>query len=298
MIVAYIGGGARGKPGPAGYGVRIEQPDGALVEEFHAFIGTATNNVAEYRALIAALEWAKAHGYREVLVRSDSLLLVQQMRGVYKVKNPGLLPLHAKARLLAHEIGRVTFEHVGRALNAHADRLANAAMDGEANPEGESLKSEQASEQKPQNPFTSLERAVRRFVFRHFVDTTRAPDVATMADAVNSTSDAVIAALKRLADLHALVLAPATASIWMAHPFSAVPTAYPVATGGRTYWANCAWDAAGGVSLVGGDGECRTRCADCGEDVAMVVRDGRMHGDGVVHYAVPPRRFWENVAYT
>ena len=128
MIVAYIDGGARGNPGPAGYGVRIEQPDGTLVEEFHASIGTATNNVAEYRGLIAALEWAISHGHREVHVRSDSLLLVQQMQGHYKVKNPGLQPLHAKARLVAHEIGRVTFEHVGRALNAHADRLANAAM--------------------------------------------------------------------------------------------------------------------------------------------------------------------------
>ena len=89
----------------------------------------ATNNVAEYRSLIAALEWAKKHGYRRVHIRSDSLLLVQQMLGAFKVKNPGLQSLHAKARLLANEIGRVTFEHVGRALNAHADRLANAAMD-------------------------------------------------------------------------------------------------------------------------------------------------------------------------
>src|SRR5881296_2616278 len=129
MIVAYIDGGARGNPGPAGYGVRIEQPGGTLVEEFHASIGTATNNVAEYRALIAALEWAKGHGHREVHVRSDSLLLVQQMQGNYKVKNPGLQPLYAKARLLVLEIGRVTFEHVGRALNADADRLANEAMD-------------------------------------------------------------------------------------------------------------------------------------------------------------------------
>jgi probable phosphoglycerate mutase len=298
MIVAYIDGGARGNPGPAGYGVRIEEPDGTLVEEFHASIGTATNNVAEYRALIAALEWAGAHGHREVLVRSDSLLLVQQMRGVFKVKNPGLLPLHAKARLLAHEIGKVVFEHVGRALNAHADRLANAAMDGETNSEEGSLKSGQTSEQKPQDLFTAVERAVRLFVYRHFIDTTRAPDVPTIADAVKAKSDAVISALKRLADLHALVLAPATTSIWMAHPFSAVPTAYPVAIGGRTYWANCAWDAAGVLSLAGGDGESRTRCADCGEEVAMVVRDGRIHGDGVVHFAVPPRRFWENVAYT
>jgi ribonuclease HI len=132
-VVAYIDGGARGNPGPAGFGVRLERPDGALIEEFSAAIGVATNNVAEYRGLLAALEWARAHGCRRVHVRSDSLLLVQQMRGVYKVKNAGLQPLHAEARLLAHEIGRVTFEHVGRALNAHADRLANDAMDAAAN---------------------------------------------------------------------------------------------------------------------------------------------------------------------
>lgn len=128
-VVAYVDGGARGNPGPAGYGVRIETPDGMLVEEFCKSIGVATNNVAEYRGLIAALEWAKQHGYKSVHVRSDSLLLVQQMLGAFKVKNAGLQPLHAKARLLAHDIGRVTFEHVGRAFNAHADRLANAAMD-------------------------------------------------------------------------------------------------------------------------------------------------------------------------
>ena len=128
-IVAYIDGGARGNPGPAGFGVRVETPDGELVEEFSEAIGTATNNVAEYRGLLAALEWARAHGHRALHVRSDSLLLVQQMLGNYRVKNAGLQPLHAKAQLLAHEIGRVTFEHVGRAKNAHADRLANAAMD-------------------------------------------------------------------------------------------------------------------------------------------------------------------------
>jgi ribonuclease HI len=111
-VVAYIDGGARGNPGPAGFGIRIEQPDGTLVAEFGESIGTA-NNVAEYRALLAALEWARAHGHRALHVRSDSLLLVQQMLGRYKVKHPGLQPLHAKARV----------------LNAHADRLANKAMD-------------------------------------------------------------------------------------------------------------------------------------------------------------------------
>jgi ribonuclease HI len=126
--VAYIDGGARGNPGPAGYGVRIERAD-APVEEFGEAIGVATNNVAEYRGLLAALEWARAHGIRRLKIRSDSLLLVQQMLGNYKVKHPGLQSLHAKARLLAHEIGRVEFEHVRRESNVDADRLANAAMD-------------------------------------------------------------------------------------------------------------------------------------------------------------------------
>jgi ribonuclease HI len=128
-VVTYIDGGARGNPGPAGYGVRIERADGTLIEELQGSIGVATNNVAEYRGLLAALEWAQAHGHHAVHVRSDSLLLVQQMLGRYKVKHPGLQPLHAKARLLALQIGHVSFEHVRRERNAHADRLANKAMD-------------------------------------------------------------------------------------------------------------------------------------------------------------------------
>ena len=128
-VVAYIDGGARGNPGPAGFGVRLEDADGGLIEEFAESIGTATNNVAEYRALLAALEWAARHGRDQLHVRSDSLLLVQQMLGNYKVKHPGLLPLAARARMLAHDIGRVTFEHVRRESNKDADRLANQAMD-------------------------------------------------------------------------------------------------------------------------------------------------------------------------
>ena len=131
-VVAYIDGGARGNPGPAGFGVRIEDAGGELIEEIAESIGVATNNVAEYRALIAALEWARRHGHRQLHVRSDSQLLVQQMLGNYKVKHPGLLPLAARARMLAHEVGGVTFEHVRREKNAHADRLANTAMDDAA----------------------------------------------------------------------------------------------------------------------------------------------------------------------
>ncbi len=129
MIVTYIDGGSRGNPGPAGFGVRVETADGELIEEFHASIGVATNNVAEYHGLLAALKYALARGERDVQVRSDSELLVKQMLGVYRVKHPGLQPLHAEARLLVARLGRVKFQHVRRELNAHADRLANAAMD-------------------------------------------------------------------------------------------------------------------------------------------------------------------------
>jgi ribonuclease HI len=129
LITAYIDGGARGNPGPAGYGVHIEGPDGALLDELHGGIGIATNNIAEYNGLLAALRWAKEQGHSTVHIKSDSQLLVEQMRGRFKVKHPGLQPLHAKATLLAHEIGRVTFEHVPRELNKDADRLSNLGMD-------------------------------------------------------------------------------------------------------------------------------------------------------------------------
>ena len=129
MIVANIDGGSRGNPGPAGYGVRVARPDGTVVAEFGDAIGVATNNVAEYRGLIAALEYAWAHGHHDVLVRSDSLLLVMQMQGKYRVKHPGLIPLHQQARTAAARLRRVRYEHVRRELNTHADRLANEAMD-------------------------------------------------------------------------------------------------------------------------------------------------------------------------
>lgn len=144
---------------------------------------------------------------------------------------------------------------------------------------------------------TELEQQVRLFVYRHFIDTARAPHSTQIASATDRPESEVISALRRLADLHALVLAPASTAIWMAHPFSAVPTAYPVETAARTYFANCAWDAAGILSLVG-DGRSRTRCEDCGGELEIAVRDHTMTGDGIVHFAVPPRRFWDNVAFT
>ena len=138
MITANIDGGARGNPGPAGFGVVIRDADGNMLDELHGALGVATNNVAEYNGLLAALRWAKEHGHTAMHVKADSLLLVEQMRGNYKVKHPGLQPLHARARLLAHEIGRVTFEHVRREFNKDADRLSNLGMDeSEQMPSGE-----------------------------------------------------------------------------------------------------------------------------------------------------------------
>ena len=126
--VASIDGGSRGNPGPAGYGVHI-QPEGGAAIDLKESLGACTNNVAEYSGLLAALRWAVANGCKALHVRSDSLLLVQQMKGVYRVKHPGLQPLFEEARTLVKQIGRVTFEHVRREFNKDADRLANEAMD-------------------------------------------------------------------------------------------------------------------------------------------------------------------------
>jgi len=128
LITAYIDGGARGNPGPAGYGVYIELPDGG-VEELHGGLGIATNNVAEYNGLLAALKWAIDHGHRAVSIKADSELLVKQMRGEYKVKHPGLQPLAARARILIGQLEKVTFQHVRREQNKDADRLSNVGMD-------------------------------------------------------------------------------------------------------------------------------------------------------------------------
>ena len=129
MIRAYIDGGARGNPGPAGYGARIEAEDGTLIEELYGPLGIATNNVAEYNGLLAALQWAVDHGEQDVHIRADSELLVKQMCGEYKVKNPALQALAARARLLVMQLSTVRFEHVRREMNKEADRLSNIAMD-------------------------------------------------------------------------------------------------------------------------------------------------------------------------
>ena len=128
-VIAHIDGGSRGNPGPAGYGVRIDSSEGVLIEELNGAIGIATNNVAEYRGLLAALAWLDRNGYRDAVIRSDSELLTRQMNGQFKVRHPALKALHAEATAVVRRLGRVQFEHVRRSDNVEADKLANAAMD-------------------------------------------------------------------------------------------------------------------------------------------------------------------------
>jgi ribonuclease HI len=122
-------GGARGNPGPAAYGYVLEAADGQLLAAHGEAIGTATNNVAEYRALIAGLEKAVELGVDELEVISDSELVVKQMRGEYKIKNEALRELSLEAAALARRLGAVTYKAVRREHNELADRLVNEALD-------------------------------------------------------------------------------------------------------------------------------------------------------------------------
>ena len=125
----WVDGACRGNPGPASIGGHIEDAEGNVVAQISERLGHSTNNIAEYSALIRALEEAKALGASEVEVRSYSLLLVKQMAGEYRVKHPNLKPLFEKARRLAGGFGSFRFFHVPREENRAADRLANLALD-------------------------------------------------------------------------------------------------------------------------------------------------------------------------
>jgi len=131
----HIDGASRGNPGPAGIGVLFLQRDGAVVERFHRGIGKATNNVAEYSALLMALERAHAMGITDLDVYSDSELLVRQVQGRYQVKHPALRPLYAEARERIAGLRHFTIHHVPRELNAEADSLANQGIDEAARAE-------------------------------------------------------------------------------------------------------------------------------------------------------------------
>jgi ribonuclease HI len=128
-FVAHCDGGSRGNPGPSGYGAVIEDPQGRIVARLSQYLGRQTNNYAEYSGLLAVLEWALENGAKQLRVVSDSELMVNQMKGRYKVGSPGLRPLWEEAKRRAAKLQRFDIGHTLRGGNKEADRLANEAMD-------------------------------------------------------------------------------------------------------------------------------------------------------------------------
>ena len=128
-LTVNVDGGARGNPGPAAIGVVVRNDDGAVVEQVGETIGEATNNVAEYRALLRGIELASAHGADEVELIGDSELIVRQIEGRYKVKHADMKELHAKAKKMLAGFDSWSIRHVKRAQNSDADKLVNEALD-------------------------------------------------------------------------------------------------------------------------------------------------------------------------
>jgi probable phosphoglycerate mutase len=128
-ITAHCDGGARGNPGPAGFGALIQDAAGHPLAELSEFLGIQTNNFAEYSGLLASLDFALRHGHRRLRVISDSELMVKQIQGKYKVKSPGLRPLYELARKKIAQLDAFEIVHALRHKNKDADRLANQAMD-------------------------------------------------------------------------------------------------------------------------------------------------------------------------
>jgi hypothetical protein len=135
---------------------------------------------------------------------------------------------------------------------------------------------------------------LRNRTYTRFVETGRAPTPGELGD-----HDEVLAGWRRLHDEHALVLNPATDELRMLNPFSAVPTAYRVEAGDRSWYGNCAWDAVGICAALQADGQVETSCPDCGEPLSVGVRDGRPDGESLLfHCLVPAARWWDDIVFT
>jgi probable phosphoglycerate mutase len=131
QVVAHIDGASRGNPGPAAYGVVLENQDGTLLTTLSKTLGHTTNNVAEYHGLLAVLEYALENQVRRLKVLTDSELMARQIQGAYKVKSPDLKPLYERARSAIARLESFSIQHVRRELNREADKLANKVLDAE-----------------------------------------------------------------------------------------------------------------------------------------------------------------------
>ncbi|MGH2729428.1 MAG: organomercurial lyase [Actinomycetota bacterium] len=145
---------------------------------------------------------------------------------------------------------------------------------------------------------TEFDNEIRIAVYQFFVDEERAPVAAEIAKIISSTPRQVEDAYRRLHDAHVLVLAPGTPHIWMANPLSALPTPHMVGCNDKAFWGNCIWDALGIVAMLGSGGSVTSRCPDCGDELKLEIRDGRVSDSNyVVHFAVPAARWWDDIGF-
>lgn len=146
---------------------------------------------------------------------------------------------------------------------------------------------------------TDLDNTVRRCVYERFMSTGRAPLAKEVSGELGLSVDEAMAAFRRLADAHVLVLQPVSGEILMANPFSAVPTPFMVRVGGVQYWANCIWDALGVAAMLKRDARIETGCGDCNEAMALEIKDRIMgQTEGIIHFAIPAHRWWDNIVFT
>jgi hypothetical protein len=146
---------------------------------------------------------------------------------------------------------------------------------------------------------SDVDTRVRLQVYESFLADSYPPTIGETAELLGLPVAEVAASFDRLEAGHVLVFAPGTSNIWMANPLSAFPTAYWVETPRGAYWGTCIWDAFGIVAMLGGTGTVSTQCPDCGASMELAVEDGRLEThDGVAHFAVPARRWWDNIGYT
>ena len=140
---------------------------------------------------------------------------------------------------------------------------------------------------------------VRLHIFQQVAEAAVVPQPPAIAAALGRSEADVRAALQQLATNKVIVLTPTTGNIWIAPPFCAVPSAFRVEAKGRKYWGVCIWDALGILAALGADGLVRTSCADCGDLLSLEIRGGKLlRAQGIVHFAVPARRWWDNIGFT
>ena len=145
----------------------------------------------------------------------------------------------------------------------------------------------------------ALAREVRLYVFGQAADSARIPQPDEIARALHREPAAIREALHALAEGRVIILAPNDGNIWAANPFCAVPSAFRVESSGRRYWGICIWDALGIPAALGRDATIRARCGDCGDGLTLEVRQGRLtRSEGVIHFAIPARHWWDNIGFT